>query len=125
MASLTLARLLVATVPLKYWRRSLGGSTGAAPLPEGESGPVAARRLASHVERADKRLPFRSKCLPQAMALAWMLRRRGIRYRLCIAVRPQQVRHGAHALHAWLEAGDAIVLGDIPGPWAILLTSEG
>src|SRR5438270_14001919 len=57
-ALLCLARLLVAIVPLRVWRRSIGhldGATAPATLPDEAA---AARRLAVHVERAAGRLPF-------------------------------------------------------------------
>ena len=55
------------------------------------------------------------------MALAWMLKARGLDFNLKIAVRPAEVRTGEHDLHAWVEVGGVIVLGDLPEPWAILL----
>ena len=77
----------------------------------------AARRLAGHVERAAQRLPFETKCLPRAMALSWLLRRRRLGHCVVIAVRPPELRDGDHGLHAWVEVDGETVIGDLPGPW--------
>lgn len=108
--ALCLARLLVAVVPLRLWRASLG-------LASGRQLDNGARFLVGRVERAAQRLPFGTRCLPRAVALSWMLRRRNISHALVIAVRPVSMRTGADALHAWIEADGAILLGALPGPW--------
>lgn len=64
---------------------------------------------------------FESKCLPRAIALSRMLRRRGIAHRLVIAARPAGARNGADDLHAWIEMGGTIVLGELPGNWIQVL----
>jgi hypothetical protein len=114
MARLCLAQFLVLFIPFDRWRNGLGAAGGtAAP---GDSLEIA-RRLAADVEWAAQRLPFPTKCLPRAMALSWMLRRRRIGHTLVIAVRPSPLRHSPDALHAWVEAVGQKVLGDLPGPW--------
>ena len=107
------ARLAIATLPFEWWRKSLGGD--GAPL--GSSALAEATRLAGHVEWGAKRLPFELKCLPQAMALSWLLRRRGIRHAVVFAVRPPAMRGSPEDLHAWVEVGGTTVLGELPGPW--------
>jgi hypothetical protein len=115
MARLCWARLLVEWVPFDRWTRSLG-------LAIDDGGDSAstqdqARKLAADVEWAAKRLPFQTKCLPRAMALSWMLRRRRIGHAVVIVVRPSQLRQSPDALHAWVEVGGHKILGDLPGPW--------
>lgn len=116
-AALIAARGVVALVPLKRWRGRFGMAGATAPEALAE-----ARRLAAHVRRGAGRLPVQAKCLPQALALSWMLRRRRIAHSLVIAVRPDTARTGQDDLHAWIELGSAIVLGDLPGPWLPLFT---
>lgn len=111
MAWLCLARLAVAVLPFSWWRRTLG------PGPAPRSDPDKARRLAAHLARAAWRLPFATRCLPQAMALSWMLRRRGLDHVLVIAARPPGQRGDEDRLHAWLAVGDQVLLGELPGPW--------
>ncbi len=116
MGWLCLARGLVALAPLRLWRGRLGLAGGAgAPFLD------RAARLARHVERGVARLPFPSKCLPQAMALSWMLRRRGIAHALIFAVRPPALRRAADALHAWVEVAGIRLNGDLPGQWIVSL----
>lgn len=114
MALLGLARLIVAAVPLKVWRRRLGyiGSATASGLAE-------ANREAAHIERAAWRLPIGTACLPRAVALSWRLRHARIPHRVVLAVRPPDQRENEDALHAWVEVGNEIVLGDLPGPWHV------
>lgn len=117
MAWLVLARLAVALFPFGWWCRQLGPCQGCRTA--GELSQI--RRLAAHVGRAASRLPAESKCLPQAMALGWMLRRRRLDHAIVLVVRPPGHREDADRLHAWLAAHDEIVLGDLPGPWTIVL----
>jgi hypothetical protein len=112
---LCLARLMVGWLPFSIWRGRLGMSGTAAPR-----ATIEARRLAQHIERAAGRLLFTTLCLPRAMALSWMLRRRAIPHRLVMAARPAGQRGGADDLHAWTEASETIVLGELPGPWIVV-----
>jgi Transglutaminase-like superfamily len=124
MALLCLARLLVALVPFRLWRATLGHIAGAGDTNGADylQDYGIARRFAAHVERAAVHLPFETKCLPRAMALAWMLRAKGLGYSLKLAVRPPQARSGQDDLHAWVEAGGTLVIGNLPGPWVVTLT---
>ena len=107
------ARLLIAALPFRIWRGWLGGR----PVAAQPADAAAARRLAAQVERAAWRLPFVVKCLPQAMALSWLLRSAGLPHSLVFAARPPGNRDGSDDLHAWVEVAGRIVLGDLPGPW--------
>jgi hypothetical protein len=114
---LCLARLLVAVTPFHIWRQGLGLREQS-----GETLELAeVRRLAAHVERAAWRLPFTVKCLPQAVALSWQLRRREVDHCVVFAVRPPGQRGAADMLHAWVEYQNRIVLGELPGPWVRVL----
>lgn len=121
MVLLIAARLLITGIPFRIWRKWLGGN---AEVAHG-SDVTAARRLAAQVNRAGWRLPFVTKCLPRAMALSWMLRRIGVGHRLVFAVRPAHHRGGDDDLHAWVEVGGAIVLGELTGPWLRMLEQGG
>jgi hypothetical protein len=112
MAQLCRAQLLVSWIPFSRWRDTLGSAA-----PEQPQSADPAKRLAADVEWAAKRLPFPTKCLPRAMALSWMLRRRKLAHTVVVAVRPSELRHSADALHAWVEIGGERIIGDLPGPW--------
>jgi Transglutaminase-like superfamily len=122
---LILARLLVAGPRLGRWRRWLGP---VATHPLADPPNAADRRLAAAVQRAAARLHGESKCLPQAMALHWMLRRRLRPSQLVIAALPGTERGGLDSLHAWIEAGGEILIGALDQPFQPLVrfgTSRG
>jgi hypothetical protein len=70
-------------------------------------------------------MPRPVKCLPRAMALSWMLRRRRIGHAAVIAVRPNGLRRSPDDLHAWIEVAGLRVMGDLPGPWIETLRQGG
>lgn len=113
---LVAAQAAIRVVSFACWRARLGLAGSATPGQQD-----AARRLAVHVTRAAARLPWGAKCLPQAVALSWLLRRRAVPHTLVIAARPPGQREpGGDTLHAWVECGGPIVIGELPGPWHVL-----
>lgn len=121
------ARRLVRHRTFAAWRARLG-----TPLPRDAPPPDAhthaqaeAWALARHVDRAAWRMGDEWLCLPRAIALAGMLRRRGIGYALSIAARPQAARTGSDDLHAWIDVGPLRVIGDLPGEWAVIHRLQG
>ena len=121
MVLLLAARLLVGAVPFRIWRGWLGGLAQA----QNRVDMPGARRLAAQIERGAWRLPVTIKCLPQAMALSWLLQWAGMAHSIIFAVRPPGQRDGRDDLHAWIEVGTEIVLGDLPGPWLRMLEQGG
>lgn len=105
---LILARLLVLGPRLALWRGWLGALSTwpLAGLPDARD-----RLLARAVERAAQRLPGTSKCLPRAMALHWMIRRRARASQLVIGILPGAQRGTIDDLHAWVEVGGQVLIG--------------
>jgi hypothetical protein len=120
LALLQAARFLVHRVPLKTWRRSLGFDGNTANVATDD-----ACELAASIERASRLSAIEIKCLPQAMALSWMLRRRRIAHAIVVAVRPASQRDSPDALHAWVEVAGSKIIGDLPGPWVETLRLKG
>ena len=116
MVLVAIARVLVRHVRFAKWRQRLGR-----PGPTNQAQELRARRLARHVERAAGRLPGTSKCLPQAMALSWMLRRHHIPHSMALMARPASARGGVDDLHAMVLCSNKIILGNLPGPWIEML----
>lgn len=110
MALLVLARYLIRAVPMKRWRGTLGK------LGEPRAGQFDAnyRDVSRAVVRAAGKLPGEYVCLPRAMAVQWMLRRRGLPSAIIIGVTPQQTGAKSHAFHAWVEGGGQIIIGEDP-----------
>ncbi len=112
MGLLVWARLLVARVPFAHWRGQLGRSVAPPVAALARSEPdLAARRLAGAIHRASARLPGRTRCLPQAMALQWMLRRRRLGGVLVIGVAGGRDRGGLADLHAWVVRDGEVLIG--------------
>ena len=122
--ALLLAQLLVEHVPMRRWRRLLHTdleplpSAGSADRPTANSGgggqgreADVPRTVAAAVRRVERRCPFRTRCLGRAMAVQWMLRRRGIPSRLVFGVRRGEPPEQALQFHAWLTVGGVCVVG--------------
>ena len=125
MAQLLRARRLVHGQPFGKWRDRLGQPQSTSDHQPPDETIAQAWALARHVDRAAWRLGGEWLCLPRAIALAAMLRRRGIGYGLCIAARPEAARTGSDDLHAWVDVGQVRVIGDLPGEWAVLYRARG
>lgn len=114
-ARLAAARMLVAAIPLHRWSGWLGQAGGSPAQPA--KADASARMLARAVRRGADRLPLDFKCLPRAVALHTMLRRRKLPSRLVIAAADPQVRGRADDLHAWVELGGEILIGETDQPF--------
>jgi hypothetical protein len=125
MLLLAVARFLVARVRFSLWRATLGRVVEQGEPSAAEVGELpAAEACALAVRRAAWRLPG-SLCLPQAMALQWMLRRRGVAATVLMGVAGAGKRGGRLGdLHAWLELGNIALLNDGGGVHHPLLRLE-
>ena len=114
---LIVTRLLIRLVRLKYWRGGLGRVLSEGKSPSAETHPAAplVRRCVWSIDRAGERLHYPFKCLPRAMALQWMLARRGCSSTLVFGIANDQERGALHDLHAWVEVGGVIVIGGDTG----------
>lgn len=138
--ALLLARLLTRFTPARFWLRLLdtapesgsneatGAKAGegsppsprthdredAEPAPDsirsGARNPSVPRKVGRVVGKVVRHLPFRARCLPQAMAAQWMLRRRGVNSVLVFGAR-RSGGDGPLEFHAWLMAGGECVVG--------------
>lgn len=122
MAWLILARLLVARVRFGRWRPWLGipASPQAGDATLRLDTNLAQRRLARAVVRAAGRLPGESRCLAQAMALHWMLRRRNLGGVLHVGVLPGEARGTLDDLHAWVTRSGEVLIGADDKPHSAL-----
>jgi hypothetical protein len=102
---LGLARVLVLCVPFRLYARAIGR--------DGESPDAPAPPLVHRVRRAIQavsgRVPWRSRCLEQALAAKAMLRSRGISSTLYLAVAHETTLEA----HAWVRSGDVCVTGEV------------
>lgn len=116
MAYVVMARLLVRFVPLVKWRDSIGVLLGAEQAfamqvaPMQQSARIAVQSFVDQIDRACLRLPGNSRCLPRAVALGWLLRRRSMPLLTVIAFSKSD-RTGDDAYHAWVECGGEMLIG--------------
>ena len=110
-ACLALARALIALVPFRHWRRSLGSLSAEKHSAQNESVPELVLRIAQAVNRGARYLPLASVCLPRAMAVQWMCARRDHSTELIFGVQPGGRANGQAALHAWVEYDGVAFIG--------------
>ena len=125
MAWLIAARVLIARVRFGRWRGWLGAPVAAEPgdprLRIEENLPR--RRLARAVMRGAARVPGECRCLAQAMALQWMLRRRGLGGVIHLGVLPGDKRGGLDDLHAWVTHANEVLVGASDEPHCALFVA--
>jgi Transglutaminase-like superfamily len=102
---LTVARAVLRVVPFRRYRRWLSFTTDTDTFDAAR-----ASRVIRAVNVASHNVPFVAACLPRAMAAKVMLARRGIASTLIVGAGHDDRRE--MLLHAWLEAGGRVVVGD-------------
>ena len=106
-----LATAAVTLLPMRLWRRVLGRPVGAiacTPLLS-EDQICCARLLRSAIARAASVAPYRSDCLPQALAGALLCKLYGVPSAVHFGTRPGE--SASLLAHAWLAAGPLAVTG--------------
>ena len=110
--ALAVAHGLVRLVPFRTWQGWFArGSVPSRPSPDAAT----LRHRSAAIERAAARMPGDAPCLPRALAMALMLRRRGFGSQLQIGVRPPAERDGREDLHAWLTHRGQVIYGERQG----------
>lgn len=103
---LTLASVAVRTLSFRLLARSAEwGRAGAI----GDGRLNDAERMARAVESASRKLPWRTVCIQEALALHWLLRWRGIPSLLHFGIKPEGERLSAHV---WVSLHGRIVIGE-------------
>jgi Transglutaminase-like superfamily len=101
---LGIARLIVLTVPFRLMVQLLSHTPD-----KGAAGPALLERIGWAITVAARNVPWNAVCLPQAIAAKAMLARRGwgASFHLGVGFNNQ----GKLIAHAWLLAGDTVVVG--------------
>jgi len=100
-AALMIVRALVAVIRFRRSTAAIWWLADRLPPPSHADlmGRALAEARARSIARIADRLPFRPRCLPRALLLAALLRRRRIGADLCLGARTD----GAFDAHAWIE----------------------
>lgn len=122
-ALLLVSRILVALVPLRFWRdRFVTVASQSETVLPGNKGAHSALLVRQAIKRAMRNAPLDYICLPQALAARWMLARRGFDSELSIGARRGEA--GRMRFHAWLRSAGYWVTGDCDPAEFELLTPE-
>lgn len=99
-------------LPFRFWRGRFVEVLHE-PAPPAPAQISLALTAADAVSRAARFVP-NATCLVQALALRWMLRRRGVGCALRVGVSRSQ--RGEFEAHAWIECGGRLLIGAEPAP---------
>jgi hypothetical protein len=107
---LGIIRAILLLVPFKYIAPKLGLQMKVDPDDSNQEDPPKwVRRIAWAVETAARQTPWESACLAQAITGKFLLKQRGLVTRLFLGMKKDQ--QGKLSAHAWLKAGNAIIIG--------------
>jgi hypothetical protein len=111
LACLLAARACIAALPFRHVRAWLGSKSDIPPAPLDAGEIATATRIAAAIDTLCTRAPVLGSCLPQAMAAAAMLRRRGISCVAHFGVITPRSEGDALEAHVWLTAAEIVVTG--------------
>ena len=119
-AELLAASVQLLPLPGLDWQRALGSRGDVAPGDDHRQAPVPdpppeqldqlSRDIGWAVRTAAARVPWRSVCLPQAIAAQHMLRRRSIHARAVVGAR-RSASEKPIDLHVWVVVGGRVLVG--------------
>ncbi len=107
--ALVAARLAMALLPFRRIAAWLGRTSAESATEVSRAITDTATRVGWAVRAVAPWVPWDSRCLAQALAGTWMLRRRGIPTTLYLGVRKEPGKD--FSAHAWLRCGASIVTG--------------
>jgi hypothetical protein len=105
------ARLALIILPFKWLAVTLGRHMEEPGKEMNPSVVRCARMIGQAVCAAANYTPWKSVCLPQAVAAKWMLKRRRIAATLYLGVSKDGSKPQELAAHAWLRCGTLILTG--------------
>jgi hypothetical protein len=111
LGALALARLGMVCLPFKRIARWLGTPGTESSLAATAEQVHIAREIGWAVGCLAPRVPWDSRCLAQALAATWMLRRRGLE--ATVSFGADRAESGEFVAHAWLRFGPCLVTGTV------------
>jgi hypothetical protein len=111
LGALALARFGMVCLPFKRIAAWLGTPGNESPLTAAAEEINIAREIGWAVGCLARRVPWDSRCLAQALAATWMLRRRGLEATVSFGAEWGESRE--LVAHAWLRFGPCLVTGGL------------
>jgi hypothetical protein len=106
---LALTQVAILVFPFRWIAPRLGRHMAESPPNASSEETALAKRIARAVEKASRHMPWKSRCLAQAIVGKMMLRRRGAASTLYLGASREDDRN--LAAHAWLRCGETILTG--------------
>lgn len=107
--ALTVAEAAIRRAPLRWVGRGMGPNSGESPAAHAPEEADRVRQIGWALRTAARHLPWNCRCLAQALAGRWMLKRRGIPSTLYLGV--DRGRREWLDAHAWLRSGEVVLTG--------------
>ena len=108
---------LIVLLPISYWSRYLGELQAETPVTDSMIDTGQVKRIKRALSVVSRHVPWRSDCLPQALAARMMLGRRKIPTTFYLGVASVRQENGNMLeAHAWLRCGTIMVTGDEARP---------
>ena len=108
---LGIARTGIFILPFRWLARSLGQHMREDQTSLPPDDLKLARMIGAAVRSATNYTPWGSVCLPQAVAVKWMLKRRRIPGTVYLGVMKDETKSEKLAAHAWIRCGHIILTG--------------
>jgi hypothetical protein len=108
---LSVARLALLVLPFKWLAVTLGRHREETGTELNSADLCCSRMVGQAVCTSANYTPWKSVCLPQAVAAKWMLQRRHIACTLYLGVAKTEAAPMELAAHAWLRCGTLILTG--------------
>jgi hypothetical protein len=108
---LGIARLAILALPFKRLAVTLGKHMVESGTQIDTPALLSARMIGQAVRSAANNTPWESRCLAQAVAGQWMLKRRHIAGTLYLGVAKDETKPEKLGAHAWLRCGNIILTG--------------
>ncbi len=109
LVSLAIARIAMVCIPFRRIAAWLGTPGAQTPTTSTDRETRVARQIGWAVSTLGPRVPWDARCLAQALAATFMLRRRAINGTVSFGVTHDQ--SGKLIAHAWLRCGSVLVTG--------------
>ncbi len=113
LAALGLARLAMACLPFRRIAAWLGAPGTESAIEATPAETRIAKEIGWAVGLLGRRVPWDGRCLAEALAATWMLRRRGLEGTVSFGARPGTGTGPGTVFdaHAWLRVGSSVVTG--------------